>query len=68
MKTSLFVEEVFDMYLMLGLSSLFSQINLNFLKNCYLIFVPLNVYNLHEIALVSQYRQRVNYFVIAHCL
>ena len=40
-KQQFFPQKVFDMYLLLGLSSLFSQNSLAFLKNCYLILVPL---------------------------
>ena len=39
-KKQSFVEKVFDMYLLLGLSSLFRQNSHTFLKNCYLIVVP----------------------------
>ena len=40
-KHCFFVEKVFDMYLLLGLSSFFNQNSLNFLKNCHVIVVPL---------------------------
>ena len=40
-KAWFFVEKVFDMYLLVGLSSLFSLNSRAFLKNCYLIVVLL---------------------------
>ena len=34
-----FVDKVFDMYLLLGLSTVFSQSNLSFLKNCQMLYL-----------------------------
>ena len=39
-KTLLFVKNIFEMYLLLGLSSLCSQNSRTVLKNCYFIVVP----------------------------